>query len=126
MLTSSALVGFGISSGFLGTFCFKPSLLEGRVGLSSESEGFSDERLVDGVAPRGCFDEGGMVVVCCWEPVPGGCCDGRGEAEGFWRAEPAPGGVGECRVFMVSTQRRRRRQRQQRGGQAGRTSAESV
>jgi hypothetical protein len=92
-LTSSDLLGRGASSAILGIFCFRLSLLDGRVGLSP-SASFMEDLLEFEVVPRASFELEAMVwgfgelLAACEDVMDedeflgrataGGVCDGRG------------------------------------------------
>lgn len=100
--TSSDLVGFGVSSGFLTIFALRLSLLDGRVGLSA-SAALVDGRLAVGVPPLAALALAAMFAGC-WELLAA-FEDVIDDDEVFGRV--AAGGVGDGLVLMVWRCRKR-------------------
>ena len=104
--TSSDRLGLGASSAFFITFCFRLSLLDGRVGLSPSVALRGDGRPAVGVPPRLGREEAAMFAGC-WEllAAPEEAMD---EDDVLGRAVAAAGGAGECLALMVRASKRRR------------------
>lgn len=97
--TSSALLGRGASSGFFIIFCFRLSLLAGRVAAFWSSTSLEVDRFAVGVPPRTVRALGAMVTGCC-------------ELEGWWAwaveddeflGRAVAGGVVRLRLSMAAT-----------------------
>ena len=98
-VTSSDLFGRGVSSAFLGSFCFRLSLLAGRVGRSA-SASLIEDLLGFSEAPRPGFELEAMAGDC-WAELLAACEDVIEDDE--FRGRAGAGGV----EFMVEAGKKR-------------------
>lgn len=96
-LTSSDLLGRAASSGFLSIFCFRLSLLAGRVAALS-STSLEADRLAVGVLPRAVLELGAMVEEDCCE-LEAACAEFIEDDEFLGRA--VTGGVDRFRLSIM-------------------------